>query len=282
MTPDLVYDQMIGMGCASTLTFSWGGNPGVGSLHRLRDAVEHGWPRPLELDEHSHAGMAAAYCAGAARLPFGMLRGYIGTDLVQAQSAHRRTSSARSPASASRRCRRSIPTSRSCTRSAPIAPATSPWTASSARSARPRSRRAALVGHGGGDRRGVAAGDERDRAAALGRERRGALPRRRVSLLRAGLLRARQRVLSALGCASRASATASSAWMQRHVLGQPRPRGIPRQPRGSAHERLHPRRDDDHRGGAPAVGRLRLLRRHRPAERGLQSGAAHARARTSC
>ena len=82
MTPDIVYDQMIGMGCASRLTFSWGGNPGVGSLHRLRDAVEKGWPTPLELDEHTHAGMAAAYCAGAARLPFGMLRGYIATDLV--------------------------------------------------------------------------------------------------------------------------------------------------------------------------------------------------------
>jgi len=81
MTPDLIYDQMIGMGCARRLTFSWGGNPGVGSLHRLRDAVEHGWPTSLELDEHSHAGMAAAYCAGAARLPFGMLRGYIDTDL---------------------------------------------------------------------------------------------------------------------------------------------------------------------------------------------------------
>ena len=84
MTPDLVYDQLIGMGCASRLTFSWGGNPGVGSLHRLRDAVEHAWPGPLELDEHTHAGMAAAYCAGAARLPFGMLRGYIGTDLTVA------------------------------------------------------------------------------------------------------------------------------------------------------------------------------------------------------
>jgi glutaconate CoA-transferase subunit A len=84
MTPDLVYDQLIGMGCASRLTFSWGGNPGVGSLHRLRDAVEHGWPGPLALDEHTHAGMAAAYCAGAARLPFGMLRGYIGTDLTSA------------------------------------------------------------------------------------------------------------------------------------------------------------------------------------------------------
>ncbi|MGN6235551.1 CoA transferase subunit A [Dyella sp.] len=81
MTPDLIYDQLIGMGCARSLTFSWGGNPGVGSLHRLRDAVEHGWPQALELNEHSHAGMAAAFTAGASRLPFGVLRGYIGTDL---------------------------------------------------------------------------------------------------------------------------------------------------------------------------------------------------------
>src|ERR671934_148859 len=82
MTPDLIYDQLIGMGCARKLVFSWGGNPGVGSLHRLRDAVEHAWPRPLELEEHSHAGMAAAYAAGAANLPFGLLRGYRGTDLA--------------------------------------------------------------------------------------------------------------------------------------------------------------------------------------------------------
>jgi glutaconate CoA-transferase subunit A len=81
MTPDLVYDQMIGAGCAGELTFSWGGNPGVGSLHRLRDAVENEWPAPLRIHEHSHAGMAAAYCAGAARLPFGMLHGYEGGDL---------------------------------------------------------------------------------------------------------------------------------------------------------------------------------------------------------
>jgi glutaconate CoA-transferase subunit A len=81
MTPDIVYDQLIGMGCAQKLVFSWGGNPGVGSLHRFRDAVEHGWPAPLELEEHSHAGMAAAYAAGAANLPFGVLRGYRGGDL---------------------------------------------------------------------------------------------------------------------------------------------------------------------------------------------------------
>ncbi len=82
MTPDLIYDQLIGAGCARKLIFSWGGNPGVGSLHRFRDAVEHGWPAPLEIEEHSHAGMANRYAAGAAGLPFAVLRGYNGTGLV--------------------------------------------------------------------------------------------------------------------------------------------------------------------------------------------------------
>ncbi len=81
LTPDLLYDQMIGAGAVRHLVFSWGGNPGVGSLHRFRDAVEHGWPRPLTLEEHSHAGMATRYVAGASGLPFGVLRGYVGTDL---------------------------------------------------------------------------------------------------------------------------------------------------------------------------------------------------------
>lgn len=81
MTPDLIYDRMIGAGCASKLVFSWGGNPGVGSLHRLRDALAHGWPVPLEIEEHSHAGMANRYVAGASGLPFAVLRGYAGTDL---------------------------------------------------------------------------------------------------------------------------------------------------------------------------------------------------------
>jgi glutaconate CoA-transferase subunit A len=81
MTPDLIYDQMIGMGCASKLIFSWGGNPGVGSLHRFRDAIESGWPEPLEIEEHSHAGMANRYVAGASNFPFAVLRGYVGTDL---------------------------------------------------------------------------------------------------------------------------------------------------------------------------------------------------------
>ncbi len=81
MTPDVIYDQLIGAGCARKLIFSWAGNPGVGSLHRFRDAVENGWPVPLEIEEHSHAGMANRYLAGAAGLPFAILRGYRGTDL---------------------------------------------------------------------------------------------------------------------------------------------------------------------------------------------------------
>jgi glutaconate CoA-transferase subunit A len=81
MTPDLIYDQLIGMGSVEKLIFSWGGNPGVGSLHRLRDAVENGWPTPLALEEHSHAAMANAYEAGAAKLPFAVFRGYKGVDL---------------------------------------------------------------------------------------------------------------------------------------------------------------------------------------------------------
>jgi glutaconate CoA-transferase subunit A len=91
MTPDLIYDQLIGSGCASKLIFSWGGNPGVGSLHRLRDAVEQGWPAPLALEENAHAGMAAAYAAGASHLPFGLLRGYLGnrSSEIQPREVHR-------------------------------------------------------------------------------------------------------------------------------------------------------------------------------------------------
>jgi glutaconate CoA-transferase, subunit A len=93
MTPDVLYDQMVGMGAARRLVFSYAGNPGVGSLHRLRDAIERGWPRPIEIEEHSHAGMANRYAAGASDLPFAVLRGYRGTDLV----AHTRVEPIRCP-----------------------------------------------------------------------------------------------------------------------------------------------------------------------------------------
>jgi len=88
MTPDLIYDQLIGAGCARKLIFSWGGNPGVGSLHRFRDAVEHAWPVTLEIEEHSHAGMANRYVAGASGLPFAVLRGYNGTGLESLNGDH--------------------------------------------------------------------------------------------------------------------------------------------------------------------------------------------------
>ena len=83
MTPDLIYDQVLGMGCATKLVFAWGGNPGVGSLHRFRDMVENGWPHSLALEEYSHAGISNAYVAGAANLPFAVLRGFIGTDFAK-------------------------------------------------------------------------------------------------------------------------------------------------------------------------------------------------------
>ncbi len=81
MTPDVIYDQLIGAGCAKKLIFSWGGNPGVGSLHRLRDAVEHDWPTALEIQEHGHGDLSNAYVAGASKLPFAVLRAYAGSDL---------------------------------------------------------------------------------------------------------------------------------------------------------------------------------------------------------
>jgi glutaconate CoA-transferase subunit A len=82
MTPDVLYDQMVGVGAARKLVFSYGGNPGVGSLHRFRDAIEHGWPRAIEIEEHSHAGMANRYAAGASGLPCALMRGYLGTELA--------------------------------------------------------------------------------------------------------------------------------------------------------------------------------------------------------
>lgn len=93
MTPDIIYDQIIGVGCASKVVFSWGGNPGVGSLHRFRDAVENSYPQDLEIEEHSHAGMAARYSAGASGLPFGILYGYSGSDLEK----HANIATMRSP-----------------------------------------------------------------------------------------------------------------------------------------------------------------------------------------
>src|SRR6201993_3290545 len=91
MTPDLIYDQMIGMGCAERLTFSWGGNPGVGSLHRLRDAIERQWPQPLAIGEFTHAEMGVAYQAGASGLPCGLMPHSAAPDLDRASGTNKRT-----------------------------------------------------------------------------------------------------------------------------------------------------------------------------------------------
>jgi glutaconate CoA-transferase subunit A len=87
LTPDVILDQLIGMGCADALVFSWGGNPGVGSLHRFRDAVENGWPLPLRIEEFSHGVMANRFVAGASGLPFMVMRGDAGNGLVERTSS---------------------------------------------------------------------------------------------------------------------------------------------------------------------------------------------------
>ncbi|MBK8049495.1 MAG: CoA transferase subunit A [Anaerolineales bacterium] len=89
MTPDLIYDQMIAAGVARKLVFSYLGNPGVGSLHAIRRAVEKSIPQPLELEEYSHYGMVGRYIAGANRMPFFPLRSYVGTDLPDVNPAIR-------------------------------------------------------------------------------------------------------------------------------------------------------------------------------------------------
>jgi glutaconate CoA-transferase subunit A len=87
LTPDVILDQLIGVGCADALVFSWGGNPGVGSLHRFRDAVENAWPLPLRIEEFSHGGMANRFVAGASGLPFMVMRGDTGNDLAEHTSS---------------------------------------------------------------------------------------------------------------------------------------------------------------------------------------------------
>src|SRR5258706_6086554 len=84
LTPDLIYDQMIAAGCARKVVFSWAGNPGVGSLHAFRRALESEHQGTLEIEEYSHFGMVARFAAGAAGVPFLPLRDYAGTDLPRA------------------------------------------------------------------------------------------------------------------------------------------------------------------------------------------------------
>ena len=209
MTPDVVYDQLIGAGCARKLVFSWGGNPGVGSLHRFREAVQAGWPVPLEIEEHSHAGMAARYVAGASGLPFAVLRGYLGTDLPTVTDTIRTDR---------------VPVHR---RDPGRGAGAQPRRHDHPRAAGRPGRNVALWGITGVQKEAVLAAarsivtveevvDElvhavrRGRAARLGGDRRGRGARRRGTLLRRGLLRARQRRLPGAGTRSAATAPPSS------------------------------------------------------------------------
>jgi glutaconate CoA-transferase subunit A len=83
LTPDVIYDQMVGAGVARKLVFSWLGNPGVGSLHAIRRVTE-GENVTLELEEYSHFGMVGRYTAGAMNLPFFPLRSYFESDMPTA------------------------------------------------------------------------------------------------------------------------------------------------------------------------------------------------------
>lgn len=201
MTPDVIYDQLIGMGCAERLIFSWGGNPGVGSLHRFRDAIENGWPRSLAIEEYSHAAMAAAYAAGAANLPFATLRGFTGTDLP----AHNRnvrtvtcpfTGEVLAAVPALRPDVAIIHAQQADRRGNVLI-----WGIVGVQKEAVLAARRAARGdrHGRRDRRRVAAAAAGGRAPQLG-DRRG-LPGtgRRAAFLRAGLLRARQRILWHVG-----------------------------------------------------------------------------------
>jgi glutaconate CoA-transferase subunit A len=89
LTPDLIYDQMIAAGVAKKLVFSYLGNPGVGSLHCVRRAVEKAVPRNLAIDEYSHFGMVGRYIAGASKLPFFPLKSYSGSDLPKVNDSIR-------------------------------------------------------------------------------------------------------------------------------------------------------------------------------------------------
>ena len=198
MTPDIAYDQMIGAGCASKLIFSWGGNPGVGSLHRFRDAVENGWPVPLAIEEHSHAGMATRYAAGASGLPVRHPAGLRRHDLPDHTATiapidvpvHRRGADRR-PGAQSRRRHHPCPAGRPRRQRADLG--------ARGRAEGSGARGAAVDRHRRGDRRRARAPPERRRAAVVGRRR--GVPRCPAGRTRASrwATRARQRVLPRVG-----------------------------------------------------------------------------------
>jgi glutaconate CoA-transferase, subunit A len=275
LTPDVIYDQLIGMGCARKLVFSWGGNPGVGSLHRFRDAVEHGWPAPLELEEHSHAGMAAAYAAGAANLPFAVLRGYRGGDLPK----HTRVATIECPFTgeelaavpahrpdvgivhAQRADRRGnvqlwgilgvqketvLASSRSIVTVEEIVDELDP-------------RPGAIVLRAGSSTR------SRSHRAARTRRMRTGTTSATTTSMSPGTRSAATATPSARGCSGTCSTPATSSTTAARC-------------RRSPFEHVHAGRDDGRRSGAAARRRHRLLRGHRPSEPRRKPRATHARA----
>ena len=258
MTPDIVYDQLIGAGCARKLIFSWGGNPGVGSLHRFREAVQ---THELEIEEHSHAGMANRYVAAASNLPFAVMRGYNGTSLPEHTDTIK-----------------------------PIAcPFTGEWLTAvpaldldvgiiHAQQADKRGN-VQLWGQVGvqketvlGAKRSLVTVEEivdeleprpnARRAAALGGHARRARPRRRQAVLRAGLLRPRQRRLQGVGRDLQGHASSSRPGWRRYELRS--------------------RRDDGDRRRARAARRQRLLRGDRAARAPARTSPGAPTPPTSC
>ena len=218
MTPDLLFDQLIGMGCARRLVFSWGGNPGVGSLHRFRDAVENGWPVSLELEEHSHAGMANRYAAGAAGLPFAVLRGYAGSDLAPQTDTIRPITCPFTGEVLDALSARSNPDVAVIhAQQADHEGNVQLWGITGIQKEAVLSARR-VDRHRRGGRRRARAATRRGRAAVLDDRLRLACSGRRAPVLRARLHRARQRVLRRAGMRSAATGTPSARWIEEHVL----------------------------------------------------------------
>jgi glutaconate CoA-transferase subunit A len=87
MTPDLVYDQLVGADCADHLVFSYLGNPGIGSLHIIKRAIERG---QLTWTEYTHGSLIAALRAGASGAPFAVATA-IGTSDLKSRNPLVRT-----------------------------------------------------------------------------------------------------------------------------------------------------------------------------------------------
>ena len=207
------------MGCARKLIFSWGGNPGVGSLHRFRDAVEHGWPAPLEIEEHSHAGLTNRYVAGASGLPFAVLRGYAGTGLEDATETvktvdlplHRR---------AAGRGRRPAPRRRRHPRPAGRPGRQRPALGYHRRAERGGPRRDPLPRHRRGDRRPPRAASGWHRAAVVGGDAPSPMcPAGPIRPTPPGI-RERDNDFYQRGTPSAGTGTGFRAWMDDHVTGR--------------------------------------------------------------